>query len=139
MSESIQRLRMLLPLLLLLVAIAGCPGFAAHGKVNGTVTLDDRPLKEGNVRFVPVDGKSQTASAKITDGKFTAAVPVGEMRVEFSAGKVVGKTKMYDSPDSPTVEDVWELIPERYNTKTELKIKVSRGTNEVQFRLKSKN
>jgi len=136
MTRPIQRLRMLL-LLLPFIGIVGCPGSSSHGEVTGTVTLDGQPLKEGNVRFVPVDGKSQTASAKITDGKFTATVPVGKMRVEISAGKVVGKTKMFDSPDAPTVDDVRELIPERYNTKSELKVEVSRGTNEVDFPLKS--
>jgi hypothetical protein len=102
------------------------------------VTLDGQPLKEGDVRFVPVDGKSQTTSAKVTDGKFTATVPVGEMRVEFSAGKVVGKIKMYETPDSPIVDDVRELIPQRYNTKSELKITVKKGVRDESFPLKSR-
>ena len=80
--------------LLLLVGLAGCSDSSSQGEVNGTVTLDGQPLKDGDVRFVPVDGKSPTTSAKITDGKFTATVPIDLKRVEFSAGKVIGKIKM---------------------------------------------
>ncbi len=100
MDQPIRLSLLLLPLLVLL-GIAGCSGSSSQGEVNGTVTLDGQPLKEGDVRFVPLDGKSQTASAKVTDGKFTATVSLGQMRVEFSAGKVIGKIKMYDTPNSP--------------------------------------
>ena len=87
---------------------------------------------------MPVDGKSQTTSAKVVDGKFTATVPVGEMRVEFSAPKVVDRRKAYDTPDSPVVDVVAELIPERFNVKSELKITVKEGTQEETFKLSGK-
>jgi hypothetical protein len=96
------------------------------------------PLKEGDVRFVPADGKSQTTSAKIIDGEFTAQVPTGEMRVEISAPKVIGKRKMYDTPDSPVVDKVKELLPPRYNAKSELRLTVKSGVQEETFPLKSK-
>jgi hypothetical protein len=124
--------------LLVLPGAAGCSGSSSRGTVNGAVTLDGQPLKEGVVRFVPADGKSQTASAAVTDGKFAAAVPVGEMRVEFSAPRVVGRHKAYDTPDSPVVDDVAELIPARYNVKSELKITVKRGSQDETFPLQSK-
>jgi hypothetical protein len=124
--------------LLAFAGSAGCSDAPPRGTVNGTVTLDDEPLKEGVVRFVPADGKSQTAFANVVDGKFSAAVPLGEMRVEFSAPKVVGRHKAYDAPDSPTVEDVGELLPERYNARTELKITVKKGSQDETFRLTSK-
>jgi hypothetical protein len=120
------------------VGSTGCSGAPPQGTVNGTVTLDDKPLKEGVVRFVPADGKSQTAFANVVDGKFSAAVPLGEMRVEFSAPRVVGRHKAYDTPDSPTVEDVDELLPERYNVRTELKVTVKKGSQDETFRLTSK-
>ena len=124
--------------LLLLVGLAGCSDSSSQGEVNGTVTLDGQPLKDGDVRFVPVDGKSPTTSAKITDGKFTATVPIGLKRVEFSAGKVIGKIKMYDTPESRVVDDIREQIPARYNTKSELKITVKKGSQDETFALKSK-
>jgi hypothetical protein len=129
---------MILLSLLALPWLVGCSGASTLGTVNGTVTLDGQPLKEGDVRFVPVDGKSQTASAKVVGGKFTAAVPVGEMRVEFSAPKVIGRHKMYDTPDSPMVEDIGELLPDRYNVRSELKITVKKGSQDETFPLKAK-
>jgi len=119
------------------LAAVGCGG-SSLGTVQGTVTLDGQPLKEGVVRFVPVDGKSQTATADIAGGKFTAAVPVGEMRVEFSAPKIISRHKAYDTPDSPVVDDVAELIPERFNTKTEFRMSVKKGSQEETFALMSK-
>jgi hypothetical protein len=125
-------------LLIALLGFAGCAGSSGQGTVKGTVTLDDQPLKEGVVRFVPVDGKSQTASADIKDGKFTAAVPLGEMQVEFSAPKVVNRRKAYDTPDSPLVDEVIELLPARFNVKSQLRITVKKGSQDETFPLQSK-
>jgi hypothetical protein len=125
-------------LLFVLAGVAGCPGSSPQGQVDGTVTLDGMPLKEGDVRFVPADGKSQTASAKIINGKFTAQVTTGEMRVEISAPKVIGKRKMYDTPDSPVVDKVRELLPPRYNAKSELRLIVTSGVQDETFSLQSK-
>jgi hypothetical protein len=137
MNQSLRRLLIFLALIIL-SGSAGCGGSSAKGTVNGTVTLDGQPLKEGTVRFVPVDGKTPTADGIVRDGKFTAAVPVGEMRVEFSAPKVTGRHKMYDTPDSPMVDDVVELIPDRFNIQSELKIMVRPGSQDETFSLQSK-
>jgi hypothetical protein len=87
------------------------------------------------IRFVPVDGKSQPADAIITSGKFTAIIPVGDVRVEVTSPKVVGKLKMYDTPDSPTVDRIEEAIPPKYNVSSELKMTVPKGKTEKQFDL----
>jgi hypothetical protein len=130
--------RRALLLLFVLAGGVGCPGSAPLGQVDGTVTLDGMPLKEGEVRFIPADGKSQAASAKVIDGKFTAQVPTVEMCVEISAPKVIGKRKMYDTPDSPVVDKVKELLPPRYNAKTELRLIVKSGVQDEAFALQSK-
>jgi hypothetical protein len=119
---------------LCLIVLAGCSGNASV--VTGEVTLDGQPLKEGLIKFIPIDGQTPTADATIADGKFSATVPVGEKRVEISAPKVVGKTRMM--PDSPEVPVIEELLPERYNVKSELKIMVGKGTQTKTFELKSK-
>src|SRR5262249_29853840 len=135
MTHLLRRPLALLPLLFL-ACLVGCSG---QGGVSGTVTLDDQPLKEGTIRFVPADGKSQTAAATITDGKYSAPVPRGEMKVEISAPKATGKKiKAYDTPDSPVIEETVELLPDRYNVKTELKVTVKGGSQTENFSLKSK-
>ena len=115
--------------------LAGCSASKTHGIVAGTVTLEGSALAEGTVRFVPIDEASQTASARIADGKFTAKVPVGRMRVEFSAPKVTGRQRMYDAPDSPEVDIVGELLPAKYNIRSELTYEVRPGEQSYEIEL----
>ncbi len=123
----------------LIGAMAGCSADTKHGSVSGTVTLDGQPLASGNIRFVPADGQTATADAFIADGKYTARVPVGNKRVSISASKVVGKRKAYETPDSPTIDIVEELLPARYNVQSELTLDVKAGEQEPPaFELKSK-
>jgi len=115
---------------------AGCGPPAEQGTVTGTVTLDGAPLAEGAVRFVPVAGDAPTSGATITEGVFTAEVPFGQMRVEFTAAKVVGAREMYEGmPDSPVVNIVEELIPAKYNVRSELMVDIQPGTNRKDFTL----
>jgi hypothetical protein len=103
----------------------GCSGDSKHGSLTGTVTLDGEPLKSGLIRFIPADGRTASADATITDGKFTATVPIGEKQIWISAPKVVGKQKAYNTPDSPTVDVVEELLPAEYNVASTLKLTVT--------------
>ena len=126
-------------LLFCAVLVAGCSAPTDKGTVQGSVTLDGQPLATGLVRFVPKEGGTATADAPIAEGKFTAVVPMGEMRVEITAPKVTGKRKMYETPDSPTVDIVGELLPARYNVRSELTLKVEPGSHEAPpFELSSK-
>jgi hypothetical protein len=121
------------------VVTVGCSSDeVAKGTVTGEVTLDGQPLKTGLIRFVPADGKTPTADATITDGKFSAVVPLGEKKVEINAPKVVGKLKMYDTPDSPVVEQTKDMIPQQYNVRSTLTLTVQKGSQEKKFELKSR-
>lgn len=129
--------RSTLPLLaaILISALVGCSGESNLATIEGTVTLDGAPLEAGLIRFVPVDGQTPTADATITDGKFVAQVPPGEKSVAITAPKVVGKRKLYNTPDSPSIDVVEELLPPRYNTATELKLSVEGATRDANFAL----
>jgi len=118
--------------LAVLLLTVGCGG-PVVATISGTVTLDGQPLNEGLIRFVPVDGQSATSDAPIKNGRYTAQVPTGERRVEITAPKVVGKKKMYDTPDSPEVDVVEELLPPQYNVQTTLKTTVKKGANQASF------
>ncbi len=119
--------------LLVVVVLSGCSSESVKGTVEGTVTYNSQPLEQGLIRFVPVDGKSQPASATIAGGKFTADVPVGDFRVEITSPKVVGKTQMY--PDAPAVDRIEEAMPPKYNVQSELKMTVPKGKTEKSFDL----
>jgi hypothetical protein len=107
------------------------------GTIEGEVTLDNQPLKEGNIQFIPVSLEVPTGGSTIKDGKFTATVPAAEMRVLITANKVIGQRRVYDSPDSPVVPDVVELIPARYNSQSELTYHVKEGSQTTRFDLQS--
>jgi hypothetical protein len=121
-----------------LLSLTGCESGVPRGTVHGEVTLDGTPVKQGTIRFEAADGSTPTTEEEITDGKYRARVPLGEMIVKISAGRVVGQPKMYDVADSPTGTESVEMIPGRYNVRSELKITVSRGEQEKSFPLTSK-
>jgi hypothetical protein len=120
-------------------AVAGCSTGAAVGTVTGEVTFDGKPVKDGHVTFTPVDGKGQTGGAPIVDGRFRAEqVPALRMKVELHGNKVIGKRKAYDTPESPVMDEVAELLPPKYNVNSELTLEVKRGSQDVKYDLKSK-
>jgi hypothetical protein len=121
-----------------LALLAGCSGPDDRGTVSGEVTIDGKPLSGGLIRFEPTDGKSPAADAPITDGKYTASVPLGEVKVLIRASKVVGQHKMIPTAESKTVDEVVELVDPRFNDRTELKMTVQRGTQEKNFQVTSR-
>jgi hypothetical protein len=122
----------------LITSSLGCSADAKHGMVSGTVTLDGQPLKSGTIRFDAVDGGTAAADASIIDGKYSARIPPGDKRVSIISPKIIGKKKMYDTPDSPVVDVTEELLPKRYNAQTELTLTVKFGDQNAPFDLKSK-
>jgi len=118
---------------------AGCGHSKDQGTVIGVVTLDGAPLAEGAVRFVPVAGDAPTSGANVAEGAFIAKVPFGQMRVEITAAKIVGTRKMYEGmDDSPLENIVEELIPTKYNVRSELTLDVKQGSQEASFQLESR-
>jgi hypothetical protein len=118
-----------------LFAAIGC---ANSTSVSGTITLDGEPLKQGSITFIPADGTSQTASSLIKDGKFEAKVPFGKHRIDIRSPKVIGKKPMYDTPDSPMVDEVEERVPSQYNTEGKEFRDVDSQTTQLDFDIKSK-
>ena len=116
----------------------GCSADVKHGTVSGTVTLDGQPLKSGTIRFDSADGRTAAADASIVDGKFTAKLLLGDKRVTITSPKVIGKKKMYDTPDSPVYDVTEELLPKRYNAQTTLTMTVTADAQEKEFSLTSK-
>jgi hypothetical protein len=116
----------------------GCSTEVKHGTVSGTVTLDGQPLKSGTIRFDSADGRTAAADASIADGKFNLTLPPGDKHVSITSPKVIGKKKMYDTPDSPVYDVTEELLPKRYNAQSTLTMTVAAGAQEKEFSLTSK-
>jgi hypothetical protein len=128
---------LLYALMMVASSLAGCNTDTTHGVVEGAVTVDGAPLKEGLIRFTPKEGDTATADATIVDGAFTVRVPVGEKRVSIFAPKVVGQRKAYETPDSPMVDVIEEGIPARYNSESDVTMNVSPGKQPAKFELQS--
>ncbi|WP_437222260.1 hypothetical protein SH661x_002701 [Planctomicrobium sp. SH661] len=139
-NKRISRSRVVATVALLSMA-AGCgswQGTPNSVSVAGNVTLDRTPLPMGTITFIPVDGKTSTAGAVIKNGTYSLKMTKGDFRVEISAPEVVGKTKLYDTPDSPVREIVQEALPETYNKNSELRKVIDSNNPHVDFELSGK-
>ncbi len=118
----------------------GCGAFVGCGDpgpktypVSGSVTLDGRPLAEGDIYFFPLDANVSADAGRITGGQFAFRAKAGKMRVEIRAAHVVpGKRTPMGGP----VRE--ESLPARYNKATELTAEVvAGGANQFNFPLRS--
>jgi len=137
--------------LLLGAVLAGCGGSTGpqRASVHGKVTFDGMPVESGTIVLLPANSKGPSSGGSIQKGEFTlpkesGPLP-GEYRVEIRATKQEGTVTVAGVPGASsgpsaggTEPKIVMYIPERYNTKSELKAKVALGDNDLPFDLKSK-
>lgn len=128
--------RRLIAVFLFVLAAEGCGENVAT--IQGEVTLDSQPLSEGLIRFVPLDGEGTPTDGPIKNGKYHVQLSVGEKRVEITAPKVVGKRKLYDTADSPEVDEIDELLRDDFNVESTLRTTVKAGENQASFPVQAK-
>jgi hypothetical protein len=97
-----------------------------------------KSAEHGAITFFPVDGKARTTGTKIIGGKYNANVPLGLQKVEIHVPKVIGRKKLYNTPDSPMEDITDESLPAKYNRQSELQLDVKPGNNEQDFNLTTK-
>ena len=120
------------------VCFVGCGPESNVAKISGKVSVDGKPAEKGSISFAPVSGIGPTTGTEIKDGTYTAEAAIGECKVEVRVPKVVGKKKLYDTPDSPEQEIMDEVLPARFNEATELRAEIKKGVNAKDFDLKTK-
>jgi hypothetical protein len=114
------------------LAILGCgeAGPKTYA-VSGTVTLDGRPLEEGDIYFYPLDPNVSADAGKIKGGRFAFRAKAGHKRVEIQAHLVVPGKK---TPMGGPVRE--QFLPARYNSASTLsKEVVADGDNRFEFAL----
>ncbi len=120
------------------VAVVGCDHGPQMSEVTGVVTIDGNPVQKGSISFEPTDGHGFTAGATIEDGAYVAKVPPGEKRVRITGFEVVGQAPAYPNiPNSRMNDIVKDIVPPRYNSKSELKLTVEKSATTGNFDLKS--
>jgi hypothetical protein len=130
-------------LLVFLVPLAGCGNQEGRfAPVSGVVLLNGKPLADASVSFTPV-ATEQTSygpgSHALTDaqGRFTLKV-ASSNRSGALVGKHTVRLSLADTPkgDPGGAHLTKELLPARYNSKSELTFEVPPdGTQEAKFEL----
>ena len=133
-SDGTMRRTATLAAMWVFLCLAGCQD-PNIGIVKGTIKVDGVPAKEGYIAFFPEDGRSSTAGGEIVDGQYEAEVSVGPSRVEIRVPKVVGQTKLYDTPDSEVKSIMAETLPPQFNDQSTLVLDVVAGENIKEYDL----
>jgi hypothetical protein len=118
----------------------GCTNGPTQGEIQGRVTLDSKPVEKGIIRLIPTDNRLSPTAANIRQGKFELRLPVATYRVEISWPKLPPETSAAGKFTTDLKEDyiIPELIPAKYNTKSELTFEVKSGLSEPWFELTSR-
>lgn len=122
-----------LGLALALAAIAGCGGPAdgfERFPVEGTVTLDGAPLKAGTINFI-AQQEGASSTAEVEGGAFRLdgddGLSPGPYRVEIFSVQATGK-RVPDADNPGTlVDEITNVVPQRYNVQSTLKAEIPPG------------
>src|SRR5262249_5814225 len=123
-----QAVRTTLMMVAVAVTVAGCAGGDRTPRVpvSGTVTLNGQPLESGQITFIPDTGENVVGTA-IKNGRYSLArsegPSPGSHRVNIWSQAPTGKKVPSDpeTPGSELIDETREVLPARYNKKTELK------------------
>jgi hypothetical protein len=119
-------IRWLVPLVLFsLPLIVGC-GMAAEKKtraVTGKVTWNGAPLPDGDILFRPEDPSKVPEAGVIVNGTFEMQAKPGTNLVEIRACR----PSKFDPVMGTTAPEPY--IPQKYNTKTALRVEVNAAEN----------
>ena len=126
-------------LMIALMLQVGCgPSGPEIARVQGTVTMDGKPLPSAIIMFVPVGGRPSVSETD-ANGKYVlefsggrkGAIP-GINRVEINTGRLAYEK---DGKNYPAVK---ESVPVQYNRLTTLEFNVEAGKNNTaDFAIKS--
>jgi hypothetical protein len=116
----------------------GCSKGPSKGLLSGKVTLNGVPIKNGTIRFMPIDGKTTTTGGKITSGEYSVQAPVNKFKVSINAADDNPQAKPPRSSISDDEPLAKELIPLKYNVRTELTVDIKEGANNQDFVLTSR-
>jgi hypothetical protein len=140
---------------LALMGMTGCGSGDGSGiAVSGKVSFDGKPLSDGSISFIPIEGTNgPTVGSGIKDGSFsidrgTGPRP-GKYRVEINAyedtkpvsqenlnGQLFGRPPESFGGNAPKQMLRRNIIPERNNLKSELTTAIPDvGSHEVNFTL----
>lgn len=120
------------------LCLTGCGSRNGLMEISGSVTCDGKPVQNGTVNFLPADGNGPTAGAIVSDGRYSVKLSPGKKQVRIEAFKVVGQRRYRpNDPTSPMVDVQEQILPERYNTKSELSREITYDAYTYDFALET--
>lgn len=110
---------------------AGCGG-SPRVAVEGTVSVNGRPLEEGAITLIPLAGTpGASAGARIVKGRFSMPAAKGPMpgrfRVEITAAGPTGRMVESDEVPPRMVPEFGQILPAKFNSKSELTAELPAG------------
>jgi hypothetical protein len=122
------------------LSLAGCTA-EKTASIHGKVTLDNEPVANGSIVFLPASGTGKKAAAAIEQGLYSIPaadkLPPGSYRVEISWRKPTGRQIPSADPGIMT-DETREAVPAHYNTESTLTRDIATGDVEKNFDLVSK-
>jgi hypothetical protein len=123
----------------LLFCLSGCGRRDVLMDISGTVTCDGQPVQKGTISLLPVNGRGPTAAAIIANGRYAMKAVPGMKQVKIESFKITGrqpyKPQEPQHPAPPMIDVQVQMLPERYNTKTELVRDIVPGVRIYNFTL----
>jgi hypothetical protein len=121
-------------LLWLVVAMSGCSSDISE--IHGQVTLDGAVVPDAQIQFISSDEKLGPSFVKgDQEGQYRIRLPRGDYTVRITAQKWVPAppgTVGYNG--RPVEEVIVDVLPEKYNTNSELRATVT-GSTPLDFKL----
>jgi hypothetical protein len=130
------KLARLVPLLVTLIwltgAIAGCQPRTNRLPVSGTITLNGQPLDGATIRFASVDGVKSANGALVQDGRFqipkAKGLLPGKYHVEINApDNKAPQIMVSGGPGQPAARTAPERVPAEFNINSKQTIEVTVG------------
>lgn len=122
--------------------LSGCADDSKTGTVSGKVTVNGEiPMDGSSINFVSSDGRSSSAGDTLKQGKYSATVPIGTVKVEIRVPRPQTRAKpgpKRDGPGSGASGFIEESLPAEYNDKTTLTLEVKAGSNEKNWEIQTK-
>lgn len=112
--------------------------------VQGTVQFDGKPVPDGSIRFIPLEGTpGPESAAAIVDGKYLldedTGPPIGKLRVEIRQGATIppGLTNDHSAALPKKYQLPQNKIPPQFNDRSSLSVETVLGSmNTFDFDLK---
>ncbi len=129
-----------LVLLLFVFPILGCNQGDSRVEINGSVSYQGKPINKGKIYFMPRNEELPQANCDIKDGSYQidseSGVFAAEYEVRILAYKGTGKfTDLGPLYEHRKQEGQKQILPPKFNTKTELKVSITNDSKSYDFDL----